>query len=1248
MGDSDDEFKMVQTQYDLTELLKAYMAAEPNRARGGIVALTGFEYQIWSYLADFAVALSSNELIAGGAQFAYAFETLSDYTSTSGIGTICVQVKHHLDRRNMSFSAAEFAAIERFLHSHTTLDLRDQIAYEVVARSGSSSLDWATIELPSKIVAREPDLLDYFEKLRVGGRLLAPRFDPDPQWRLIATVYMHLADPFGFARRAFEICMRRSKEPASAAFVRSAIAEDFAASVHRRPQSSRSLSASDFSRDSEGSGISLARTPTLADLRYGRFMERPKRVADALALLDDNRSRSADLREAAIPVLWIDGRSGCGKSALLLQIMERLVERQSSVIWFANGTEEVGAIIEQLASTEAYLRPEFLVVDDIYDPQARDDLDLARLTRLIVHSGVTTWPTLITCGPTEFRQDFERDCRAEGFHITSWHLSTLEPAETTSLLAWFQSRTGRVPERGPASTEPRALMISVLFELEHGDLRPFANRFRNRLAQEQLDSVLSLPLALNRLYIWTPRHWLSADEEARLERLNQDGDFSLLAVEGRGRGLFKLTHPHLSDAIYRALYPGALPTTFAKHLVTAFSRALASSLPTAARLLRAVGLGGSRFDILDEEEFAAGMTTAWNTWDKSGLDQSAATDMWIDWAKWAARHSAIASLLSESPLETAIQMLGNDGPRWPSRWLRLWASVPGEPTLELRAVEWLSSHIEVDGWYSIWRQVTEHSIQYSREMNKPSETTITLCLLGSAWLKVSSHVMGWARIWTQLVAARDFMPATFNDEVIKSGVAWVLENHNAHSWKFVWEKLAELSHDENSNLSGDEINELGLTWLKEHENHPGWPFTWQHFIARPSPRFSVTRGELLRMAMIWSSTRENDPGWVFIAAKLAAEADQEAKESAFERLVLWIETHADSPHWPIIWYKLFEADKGMLTQAQRRRLFIASIEWVSADDQREYASFVLTHIVANMKAFPDVGEELELLNGALEVLSRTLETDDREWPNLRMAVVNHVRSWPLEMSASWLDMLRTLGRRWIGVPAHLSHGAWSQVYRGVYRIGEDDEGTNRDLAVKGIVQGLIPDAAAFAAMLYSLQTTAPPDQLLQWLEQWFSGPARESGGFSIWMRLDRGTRKALEAGLENQWIRLRSILDLHRPDQVAAWENVIYHYRQRRPIKGRVVKTVLKRGGRMRSKRLGYVVDIGTNAFLPLEETGIHPGSESARLAMVGKILEFDIIRLDELKLQVERLMPNDGAGFGGGVDETLDRNSCRGKGQGN
>jgi hypothetical protein len=762
-------------------------------------------------------------------------------------------------------------------------------------------------------------------------------------------------------------------------------------------------------------------------------------------------------------------------------------------------------------------------------------------------------------------------------------------------------------------------MLSVLFELEHGDLRPFANRFRSRLVQDQLDTVLSIPLALNRLYIWTPRQWLSLNEQARLERLNQDGDFSILSLEKQREDLFKVTHPHLSDAIYRALHPEEIPITFSRHLVSGFTLALDSHLPTALRLLRTAGLQPVRLEIVDHAELAAGMSTAWNAFEKTDLSRSMAAEFWVAWAKWAARDSSIASLLQESPLTTAIRTLESSHSRWPMLWSVLWTCQPGERLLVDVAVEWLASHFDVDGWYQVWWRLTHHLMQYTQEMNVVSEALITLCQLGFDWLTVSSHLIGWGRVWEQLIDSPELLPNGLYSELINMAVTWIREYQQNRTWNFVWERLARISGSRGSNISRQQIYGLGFQWLKDHPNHPGWPFVWEFFMKLSPMPGEITPGQLFDMALAWCSGRENDPGWIFVTTRLASVGTSDVRVITFGGLVTWLEQHPNFSRWHTAWHQLFDVQRNELTFTQRRRLFRAGVNWVVADDEREHVLFVLTHLIRYLHLFTDTVDEASLVNAACNALARTVGGDDAEWVQLRVSLDRYVRESPKLASSTVAETLRNLGRVWLSKPEHLNQGQWSQVYKHVYRTRTDDDGIHRALTVRGVIQGLIPAAPTFLAHIYSTPSSSPPpDELIAWLDQWFSGPAKNLGGFSVWMRLYSAANNALSQQNNEQWQKLKNVLARHRPDRLSRWETVLEHYHQRKPIVGRIVKTVLQKGGRNRPSRLGYVVDIGTNAFLTVENAGLKYPSNAQRIALVGQVLEFDIIRVDEIKLQVD------------------------------
>lgn len=1235
----------------LVSLLEAYAAAEPNRSRGGISALTGFQFQLWSHLADYAGALVSGDAPAGGSSFAEAFEALSDYTRSDRNTTVCVQTKSHITAANMADAAAEFAVIERFLRGDRFQSLRGTVEYELVGRTGLTSLKWSAIQLPSAVLTKDPDLAPCFEQLRASGRLRTPRIEPDPRWRFIATVFEQIDDPFGFAQGAFDLCASRVHTAQSAAFIRDAIARMFKACRRREPLTSRVAAAADFTTNPAGRGVSLARTPTLSDLRECRFMDRPTRVQQALAAIDDLRHRDAELDEATMPVFWIDGRSGSGKSVLLLQIIERLVvDRTASVVWFANSHSEIGETVEQLARTPESLWPEYLCVDDLYDPQARDDVNLAQLTRRVVHSGPRKWPMLITCGPTEFWQDFERDCRAEGFSVTPWHLDPLEPQETDALRGWFQKRTGRVPEAGTAASEQQGLMISVMFEMTHGDLAPFAHRFRARLAEDGLDRALAVPLALNRLYIWTPKHWLTADEQAKLERLNQDGDFSILSLEGDHHALLRLTHPHLSDSLYRALYPGTIPVTLARHLVTAFRNALFTHLPTALRLMRAIAPNPDRLRIVDAEELACGMATVWNAWNTAALPRGMAAEMWMNWARWAARAPAVGAQLSVAPLDMAIESLGTDHPRWAPIWFNLFRCAPGESRLVKLAYEWLAANNDADGWASVWCTLTAQVVQrVDRQVDTNPGDTSVLFNMGWQWLKTHAEDVSWSWVCELILDNRFLLPnITSSAAVLEVVNTWVyshaqspawsyvwskavdhcsrledepcnrqalldyatrwLSDHTKHSgWPDVWIKMLSISENGGSRLDRGLVIGWGVAWLKEQRDHQGWSYVWNGLINCENLA-PASRTHFLSIAKAWYVGRENSPGWFHVLTSLE-------NEGVISRDILfaWLDHNRESPRWAGRWLHCEKLRQRFLPE-ERRWLIDAAWNWLHSNPEHSKALEVLVRIVA-MRQYLNQTELQSLINEAFKVLIRPDRWNDAMWAYLWFDLWNYV--WDTK-EQELLSELIMIGKSWISNPMHLSTATWDQVYIALLRQGCVRDQSFRELGYRAALStGLANAEHILGSLLDDPAAEEPSDAVIGYWERWFRS-RRKSGGFSRWRRLDASVRNALSRAASEQWEKLGHILKANEPLGVTRWQSIVHLYQDECPVVGQIEKLVSKKGGYGRQKRLGYVVDIGVNAYMPMEEASVTPLSPTERNSLVGQSVEVLITRLDEEKLQVD------------------------------
>ena len=325
---------------ELASLLQRYRDERGGRL-GGVYALSGFDFQLRCYLADYVTELAApNQLEITGTEFAAALESFSDYTRRDVADTVCVQVKTTLRLGSLRAALAEFADIERFLRLQS--GWRPQ--YEIVTQHIAVNLDW------DALYSGDPEIL---ERLHVGadvgalleaGRLLPIRVEPDPWWRLLSASYDAIDDPFSFARSALDRCLALSTQPTSPGEIRDAIAEEFAAR-RRNPRLPGSiLRREDFVPDPvTGSDVVIGNTPTLRHLRAGNFMDRPDQVASVVRTLNDVRQgRDAENIEEGLSIFWIDGRSGSGKSVLLLEVMRALTHDQSDpVIWFGQATEDI-------------------------------------------------------------------------------------------------------------------------------------------------------------------------------------------------------------------------------------------------------------------------------------------------------------------------------------------------------------------------------------------------------------------------------------------------------------------------------------------------------------------------------------------------------------------------------------------------------------------------------------------------------------------------------------------------------------------------------------------------------------------------------------------------------------------------------------------------------------------------------------------------------------------------------------------
>jgi hypothetical protein len=1005
---------------ELIEVLQRFDRRYPRRARGGLYALAGFDFQLRAYLADFAQRLASaNHVHAAGQQFLEAF---SDFVREEASDTVCVQVKRTLNPASMAQAALEFVLIDEFLEEEAP-HLQNRVSFEVLSQysdvASPSVSCWSDIELP--IGAEDRDRRQArLETLRSRGRLLAPRVEPDPWWRLVAAVFPVLDDPFAFAHEALDICMGRGIEPGDAERVRDEIVQAFAKRRKALPTFPGEVMTEDKFEPIAVTTrqVLLGEIPTVAHLRDGRSMERLDRLGEAMEALDRYLAEWEWRREPQIYTFWVDGRSGNGKSLLLLQLMRALVvARKSRVVWLDDASEGLLPLLRAwAASPNMGGAPWFVFVDDFNAPHKRESIDFDAMARLVRHHAGMTWPILITCGPPEQHAELRSSGHDEAFRLETWRLPPADVTERDALRTWFKDRTGEDPKTGNAFEQDEGLMISMVFELRQGDLGRFGHRFRSRLESEGLVEALALPLALNRLYIWAPSNWLNEEQADALRRINHDRDFSILSADYRVGGYVRLTHPHLSDAIYRAIRSKGDEIVLARDLAKAFARAVETDSAVAARILGRIAESHDRLEILDPRELAKEVTAAWTSWPsvETRFTADELATIWTYWARWTARQAEVATFLGGAPpLERARSALPVNHRHWGILWCHLWDCEPGHAGLAADAGVWLEREWRNRNrnWSRVWERLFKRARSFS------VSATADLVDLAVRWLRDNEFEPDWNYVFRQLAVAYhdsapwdsalrlvDQFPANRNwaygfevvadagtrfskgrrETTASAASRWLAaaEGTDTAEWAFVWRKLLDCRDDLPEGVETTQLLQLGLDWLGGREDRAEWAFVWRKLLdCRGDLPEGVGATQLLQLGLDWLGGREDREEWAFAWQKLLDCRDDlpEGVEAA-QLLQLgldWLGGRQDREEWAFAWQKLLDCRDDLPEGVEAAQLLQLGLDWLGGRDDRAEWNFVWQKLLDCRDDLPEGVEATQLLQLGLDWLGS--REDREEW-----------------------------------------------------------------------------------------------------------------------------------------------------------------------------------------------------------------------------------------------------------------------------
>lgn len=1038
------------------------------------------------------------------------------------------------------------------------------------------------------------------KRLWVEGQILEPRIEPDPWWRALSILFPIIEDPFGFARRALEKCLS-CRNSADSIRVRNEIAEEFYASRLQQHALIRCIAPDDVSTiEDHSTRLIVSSTPTIEHVRRGMFWERERHIRKLRDIIDSEIDDTIDRPSNSIGVIWIQGRSGSGKSILLLQAMKFLVESGMSVIWLGNNTSVLSTIITQLNSCAGdRSQPDLIFIDDFYDPQAWSEIDLRKIVSTVVHGGFRRWPIIVTCGASEFRDALERDCAAEGFQVRPYLLEPLDPRETSELVRWYTTRYGEPVLQGAAVAQNEALVISVTAELRYGDLRPFAFRFSRRLKSAGVLEALRFPLALNRLYILTPTAWFSLDELNRLEIMNQDGDFELITAKSRGRYL-RLSHPHLSDAIYRVAFGHQTPRSIGSDLVGAFERSLENDFTTSVRIMNAIASGNARTLEAEPSTLASGMIKVLrkNTDIIGSYDKYDLAFFWTSWAKWRGNTFHISTFTADYDfVSLALEAMRLDHPYWPTLWTQLWESEPRRPQLEQSALTWLRGHLRDSRWHRPWAALFE-SIETSSSQNEVAELAFTIVRLDPRSISAS-------RVLSILVARRK----TLKDAAIfPLTSSWLKHHPDLPTWDSVWMvALNAAVNDDLYELSAD-LWDIGRDWLSRNENSEHWAQVLEVLLrkCRICGRLDHMR-VLTSHAKQWIERYPDHSNAPLVRIEVAlTTGDRAIFEEVVGYTVSWLRSHPVGSLWFFVWRRIFDGLGRQLPAAQRIQIYqigIVSLRATYLPFERSelWRCLFAAHLREPALPIQDLDEI------GLAILA------DLSTPNWG-AVFSHILRW---INSGTDDEIVNSKRRalisaanWLKAKGEIAGMAWLQVFRQALGAGLVPD---RNLITRGLVVLRHSNRKAAGYLAGTLLLHADDDfhirEIANLLNIWFSD-VTQTGGSSVWRIIDVVVNEKLKSSSIPELRNLRSMLDRWQPPSVKKWKELRFLFETRSILVGRVVKSVRIKGGFARGDRLGAIVDIGVNAFLPIEQAQVAQGTEPREL--IGQEVEVVIVSMDD------------------------------------
>ncbi len=688
-------------------------------------------------------------------------------------------------------------------------------------------------------------------------------------------------------------------------------------------------------------------------LRRGYFCQRP--IFLSLTEKVESIIRGMPYQDdAKLPIFWIGGRSGTGKSIALLYVLSQLFDRgYEHILWVGHGDDIRNlplAVRHALELRQSSDQQVIIGIDDPHIPASQNEasrywqqaVDLLR--QPMQEFEPEKIPVIVCCGPTEQKELFERDnIRPDQVRLYGETIPQASGDDYELLCDYYRSRVGREP---PNTGGSDILLTQLFFEWESGiRLTEFAERFKQRIQfsdfsqEKELYNLLSEILSLNRLYAAYPVEVaqrrlakMSAGAMLAFENLLEENHLQVLneADNHRGSGYF-MQHPHVANAIYEIWHPEKPAKKRQKHLKTAIenifeyngngdeearlapvwslSNSLEPNSPTAARL--------------DSEIVRNLVAPLYRSYRKSRPVLIDSLAVWVD-LYVRCRNLEPDRKLHENPIHFALDKIRNASPKAKGlinlcyKFLQLFYLLDkSEKTSVLYSIlEQLKLSPEWEDWPLMWdrlRKFTSMTPVYKAENQEEQELVKEVVETDFSWVEDLNNQNNyyWQQVWAGLpkLNRKGRMTVRF----FKLTERWLNRTPTHHSWYFIWNNCRRTNRENKfEHWIEERLLAASTDWLRHAlENnfyHPFWNKVWRAVFQETVDKQLLA--DLFEKYLRDTNARKSsNNSWGWSLDKLIqyyetfSPEEYKSKISALQPdLVKWLNISLNEPSlWPHLW-----------------------------------------------------------------------------------------------------------------------------------------------------------------------------------------------------------------------------------------------------------------------------------------------------------------------------------------------------------